>query len=94
MKEIGESDDGKCYLICFLNFHGLLGYPLAVACIHRFVHQLLGGGGHRGGAEVGSFGTHKSLNHKTGDIICRPTPLFPSLVIYLLCLSTKTISNE
>ncbi len=33
-----------------------------------------------------SFGTHKSWNHKLGDIIGRRTLLFPSLIIYFLCI--------
>ncbi len=48
-KEIGEYDDEKCYLICYLNFHGLLGNLSAVACIHVcissvVVHQRVAGG--------------------------------------------------
>ncbi len=32
------------------------------------------------GVKLVSFGTHKSQNHKLGDIICRHIPLFPSLI--------------
>ncbi len=40
----------------------------------------------RVGSELVSFGTHKSSNYKWGDIFCRRLPLFPSLIIYFLCL--------
>jgi hypothetical protein len=35
-----------------------------------------GGGGGRAEVELVGFRTHKSLNHKIGDNICRPIPLF------------------
>ncbi len=37
-----------------------------------------------GGVKQVSVETHKSLYHKTGDIICCRIPLFPSLIIYFL----------
>ncbi len=37
------------------------------------------------GVELVSFGTHQSLNHKTGYIICPRIPLFPPLIVYFLC---------
>jgi hypothetical protein len=33
-KEIGEYDDEKCHLICYLNFHGLLGNLSAGVCVY------------------------------------------------------------
>jgi hypothetical protein len=42
-KIIGEYDDEKCHLICFLNFHGLLGDPSPIVCICKFCVYLVEG---------------------------------------------------
>jgi hypothetical protein len=36
-KEMEVYRDEKCYLICFLNFHGLLRSLSAVGCMCKFV---------------------------------------------------------
>jgi hypothetical protein len=59
-----------CLLMCFLNFHRLLG--------NRW-------GGSKGwgvgGVELVSLGTHKCISYQTGDIICDHISLFPSLKV-------------
>jgi hypothetical protein len=50
--------------------------------------QAVGGGGggwERWRVKLVSLRTHKSLNHKIGDISSRRIPVFPSLFIYFLC---------
>ncbi len=47
------------------------------------MYQLLGDGGV--GGRTGFSQTHKSLNHRMGDIFSRRIPLFPSLFICFLC---------
>jgi hypothetical protein len=56
-KGIGEYDNEKCHLISFLNFHGLLRYPLAVWMYSKAMcictSKLLGWNGARGGGISG-----------------------------------------
>ncbi len=64
-KKIGGCHDEKCNLICFLNFHGLLGNSSAVQCVHSISsvckYQRVAGGGWEGWeAELVSFRTHES----------------------------------
>jgi hypothetical protein len=76
-KEIGEYDDAKCPLICFLNFYELLG-------VCQNCWRMAGGVGGGGGVELVSVRTHKTSSHKEGNIIFRRIPLFPSLIVFSL----------
>jgi hypothetical protein len=62
------------------------------------MHQGVVGGGVEGiegvVLELVSYGTHKSLNFKTGDIICSIIPCFPSLIIYFLWLPIRRCYTE
>jgi hypothetical protein len=66
-REIGEDDDKKCHLVCFLNSHGLLRNLLAVVWIYVYVlcvhiSELVGVGWEGWNVELVSLGAHDSLN--------------------------------
>ncbi len=48
-KETGETDDAKCHLSCFQNFHGLLGN--SSSSVWMYVASCLQAGWERGGGK-------------------------------------------
>ncbi len=73
-KEVGEYNEEKRHLICFLHFHGLQGNLSIVLCIFKLCVFVVKG--RLGGVVVKLvyFRTLKSKNYKAGNIICRRIP--------------------